>query len=521
MPKVVVHHLVDAAGLARLRAPREDLIADRDAGDGHYELVEGPFTSYDRHLEVVPSPPADPSEDSEHDGARWAVTETPRYRLAIPGWRWIMDPGVRWALKKRPEGFPWWSPPSRIDARGATVLSLLCTISMVAGYLGTLISQTITFAADEFGTGKGAQGATLAAVRIGALLSLWLAAMADRHGRRRLLIISAAGGCVTAALGALAPNLVVLGAAQTVSRGFATALTLLIGVVAVEEMPKGARAYAAGLITMTAGLGAGVALWILPVADQGERAWRILYVVPLLALPLVRRVARDLPESVRFVRRHAAVRLEGHWGRLVLLSVTAFLGALFLAPASQLQNTFLRDEHGFTAAQLTLFTIVTATPAGAAIVIGGKLAETRGRRLVGAIGAAGGAVLTAIGFWISGAPMWLVWTIGTFVAALTVPALSVYPSELFPTSLRSRANGIITVVGLLGSGCGLVVAGVLGDAFDRFAPGMTLLAAGPVLMAVLIVALYPETAHRELEELNPEDAEADALARPLLLDGFR
>lgn len=520
MPTVILHHLVDAAGLARLREPRDDVIGECPGTVDDYDCSEGPFSEYHRHLDVEPVASSDGAAGADGQ-AQYSVTETTEYMVATPGWRWLISPAMRWAIKKRPEGYPWWSPPSRMDARAARVLALLCTIAMVAGYLGTLITQTITFAADEFGADKGDQGTTLAAVRIGALVALWMGAMADRRGRRRLLIISAVAGCVTAAIGAAAPNLWVLGATQTVSRGFATALTMLITVVAAEEMPKGARAYAAGLITMTSALGAGIALWVLPIADLGAAAWRILYVVPLLALPLIRRVARGLPESVRFVRRHASVALEGHWGRLILLSSTAFLGALFLAPASQFQNTFLRDEHGFSAGAITLFTIVTTTPAGLAIVAGGKAAEIRGRRLIGAVGAAGGGILGAVGFWVSGAPMWAAWLFGTMVAALTVPTLAVYPSELFPTSLRSKANGIITVVGLVGSAVGLVVAGVLADHFDRFAPGMSLLAVGPVLMAVLILIFYPETAHRELEELNPEDAEAEALAAPLLMDGFR
>jgi hypothetical protein len=32
------------------------------------------------------------------------------------------------------------------------------------------------------------------------------------------------------------------------------------------------------------------------------------------------------------------------------------------------------------------------------------------------------------------------------------------------------------------------------------------LAMGPVLVAVLVFLKYPETAHRKLEELNPEDS---------------
>jgi hypothetical protein len=31
------------------------------------------------------------------------------------------------------------------------------------------------------------------------------------------------------------------------------------------------------------------------------------------------------------------------------------------------------------------------------------------------------------------------------------------------------------------------------------------LAIGPALLVVLVLTSYPETAHRELEELNPED----------------
>ena len=80
--------------------------------------------------------------------------------------------------------------------------------------------------------------------------------LADRRGRRQLLIFSAVAGCLATVLGAFAPNLWWLGATQTVARGFATALALLVAVVAVEEMPKGSRAYAISVLAMAAALGA-------------------------------------------------------------------------------------------------------------------------------------------------------------------------------------------------------------------------------------------------------------------------
>ena len=34
----------------------------------------------------------------------------------------------------------------------------------------------------------------------------------------------------------------------------------------------------------------------------------------------------------------------------------------------------------------------------------------------------------------------------------------------------------------------------------------TVLVAGPILVAILVLVFYPETTRRSLEELNPEDA---------------
>ncbi len=503
---------VDTDGLAAVRSPRDDLLLEAELGPDRYGCAEGPFDSYERTVEATERP------DGTH-----RVTETTTWSLAIPIWGVLFRPLVRGILGGRrvppvPGGTvatPWWAPPARLDVRSAQILSRLCGLSLLAGYLGTIITQTITFAADEFGSSNAAQGTTLAGVRVGVLLSLVLMVLADRRGRKRLLVVSAIGGTVFAAAGALAPNLVALGAPQTGSRAFSTALALLITVVAAEEMPAGGRAYAASVLAMTAALGAGGAVLLLPVADLAEPAWRLVYLAPLVALPFFLAVGRKIPESRRFTRPHAAATMAGHRGRLALLAVSAFAALVFLAPNSQFQNEFLRDEHGFSALQLTLFTIATNTPAGIGIVIGGRLADTRGRRRVGAIGTVGGTILLALAYQVAG--VWLIAAtlVGSIVAAVTVPALAVYGPELFPTSLRGRANGIISVAGVLGSATGLAIAGRLADHYGRFGPGIAMLAVGPLILAAMVILFYPETAFLELEELNPEDAPATAVPPPL------
>jgi len=52
---------------------------------------------------------------------------------------------------------------------------------------------------------------------------------------------------------------------------------------------------------------------------------------------------------------------------------------------------------------------------------------------------------------------------------------------------------------------------VMGRLLDRdWSHGhvMALLASAQVIVVVIVLVWYPETAHRELEDLNPEDARA-------------
>jgi MFS family permease len=505
VPRLIVRESVDQEALDRIRSPRRDVVAERAAGENLYVLDDGPFDRYTRSVHVTP------------DNGRFSVTQRFDYRLPAGTWRFLMNHPVRRALRRPPRSdgrLPWWYPPQRPDARAASVLGMLATLSLVVGYHGTLLTQTMSFAADEFGASTTAQGGAFAAVRAGALLAILLAAMADRRGRRKLLVVSLLGAIGSTVLGAVAPNLPILAATQVVNRGSVSAASVLLVVIAAEEMPAGARAYALSLLSMTGALGAGMVLWVLPVADVGLRAWRILYVIPLVFVPLVVRFGRLIPESRRYVRPHRTVGLAGHYQRLALLAGASFLLLLFTTPQSQFRTEFLRDERGMSAAAVSLFIIATSTPASIGIVVGGRLADTRGRRMVGAVGAVVGTVLLALSFTFDGPAMWLTATLGSIFAAALVPALSVYGPELFPTSLRGRANGIINTVATVGSVIGLVLAGFLIDRLDSFGLALGLLAIGPLVMAAVVLAFFPETARRELEDLNPEDRAAATTMPP-------
>jgi len=388
------------------------------------------------------------------------------------------------------------------------VLAVLVLASLPVGYLNTLLTQTITFAADEFGVSNAAQGFSLAAVRGGVLISLVVVSLADRHGRRLMALLTATAAPTVCACGAVAPTFVLLTVTQLVGRPLAISLGLVIAIVAAEEMPKGSRAYAVSLVSIATAVGAGMCLMVLPLADLGARGWRLVYVAPLAFLAIVPVLARHLPESRRFAAPHAEASFTGHGRRFWLLAMSGLLANLLVAPASGFQNRYLKKLRGFSASKVALFSLATNTPGGVGVVVGGRLADVHGRRAVAAVGLIGGTLATVTVFSVGGAWMWAAATMGAVVGSMAVPALGVYSTELFPTGLRGRANAAITVLSLLGSAIGLVLAGSHIHDHGGYAPVMAILAVGPVLVAVLVLTRYPETAHTELEDLNPEDRTA-------------
>ena len=527
MTTIEVVHEVDGHGLSELRTPRDDLVRESaptpaseptdeigsaPGGTLRFELAHGPFHAWVRTLAIHPPDGASSGTDKP-DVGHHRVVETIQYRAAVGVWRPLFALPLRRAVRSRK--VPWWAPPDRLDARASRVLCLLACIQVIDGYLGTVITQTITFASDEFQRSATAQGVTLAVVRLGIVVALGVVALADSHGRRRLLTAAAILAVASTALGALSPGLWFLGGTQLVARGLTMGMGILIGVFAAEELPRGSRAYGVSVLALCAALGAGMAVWVLPVADLDPRGWRVIYLVPLLAVPGLVGIGRRLPESRRFTANapDATVtgrppatqrRIEGR--RLLLLATAAFLLLVFAAPASQFQNDFLRDHRGYSATGITLFTLLTSTPAGIGIFMAGRLADTRGRRGVAAIGLLGGTAFLLVAYNSAGAAMWAASVTGTVLGSLTV-ALGVYGPELFSTRHRARANGLIVTLGVAGSATGLLVVGMLADRFGSYGPAFTVVAIGPVLAAVLVLRCFPETARVELEVLNPGDAD--------------
>ena len=123
----------------------------------------------------------------------------------------------------------------------------------------------------------------------------------------------------------------------------------------------------------------------------------------------------------------------------------------------------------------------------------------------GGVAVGGGVGFTVAMFVASGPWIWVWSAVGAIVGAAAVPALGVYGPELFPTASRGSANGGINVAAVTGAVVGLLTAGYLSDLFGGLPAAIAILAVGPAIVVLLVVFAYPETAHRELEDINPTD----------------
>ncbi|NQW34132.1 MAG: hypothetical protein HQ467_06035, partial [Acidimicrobiaceae bacterium] len=83
------------------------------------------------------------------------------------------------------------TPP--LTGRQRSILWLLALACIPATYANTLFTQTVAYAAQDFGVSEQGQGIGAAIIRWGVIIALTLAALADRIGRRKLIVWCAFG----------------------------------------------------------------------------------------------------------------------------------------------------------------------------------------------------------------------------------------------------------------------------------------------------------------------------------------
>jgi len=408
-------------------------------------------------------------------------------------------------------------PPVPFTADQAARLAAIAAAAAIANFGGALLTQNGDAVIRTFDRSNQALTLALAISRVGVLVSLVAAALADRIGRRRLVIACVLGIAVANGASAVAPTFETFTVGQVFSRGFVNALLVVGAIAVVEEAPERARAYALSMFGLAIGLGFGASVALLPLADIGDNGWRLAFGASALTVLLLPGVARNVRETKRFraVESRTTIRERTreifdvrYRSRFILLGMVSFLSNMFSAPSSQLTNRYLTDEHDFSNSQVAVLRSATAgVPGFLGVLLAGRLAESRGRRPVMAFGLVIASLFQMVFFLGSGALLWITPAIAIVAAACAGLAVGTVDAELFPTQSRGTSNGFLLVCAVSGSATGLLLAGFLDDMVGGLGIAIALCGIAPIVAAVLIVPRLPETRARTLDDISPSEVE--------------
>jgi MFS transporter, putative metabolite:H+ symporter len=189
-------------------------------------------------------------------------------------------------------------PAAHADARyRRKVLRLLGTATFFNGYDAFVLPFVLSLILVGIGGTQAAAGTVQLVAQSGAVVAFFLAAQADRIGRRRLLLITISGYTVAVVATALSPKLAFLTGAQFVAQVFLGAEWAVAVTMVVEEFPTHERSR--GLTVLAAMLTLGAILaGVLGFLGLGSTAigWRAFYlvgVVPLIVGAVARRGMRE------------------------------------------------------------------------------------------------------------------------------------------------------------------------------------------------------------------------------------
>lgn len=381
--------------------------------------------------------------------------------------------------------------------------SVLIPLSLVGFFLNYdtgLLGLAAPTIAEGLGVTVSTFGIGVAVIRAAALGSMPVLRLADRVGRRRMLLVSVLAFTVATAATSFAWGLVSFVVFQVVARLFLATEESLAGIVISEELRPDRRGRGLTWLGILGMSGFGLVAMMLLVVPHTPLGWRVLYIAALPPLLLVAWLRRNLKETAAFTVAEATDRVQSSFWphvdaahRPLLWRITLVLGThgVVSTPAFFYAAALAQDGYDWEG----IFTVVVIAAGPASLlgyVAGGRLSDHVGRRPV----LIWSAVLFALGVALVFTEERALFAPGYFLLAGAdaglVAARPSYLSELFPTEVRATLLSFVFAVIVAAGSLGLIAVAVLEQVTStRAALGVLVL----VMMAGLTAMRgLPETA---------------------------
>ena len=351
---------------------------------------------------------------------------------------------------------------------------------------------------------------TLVMRPLGALVFGWLA---DRFGRRPILMIDVGLYSLFALASAFSPNLATLLVLRALF-GFAMGGEWGIGAsLVMESVPPKSRGVVSGILQEGYPMGyflGAIANLFLP--QLGWRGMMLLGVAPALLILYIRRNVKESPawEAGRAQRAQGGVMWRGvrqGWKRFLFLVLLMTPFNFFSHGSQDLYPTFLRVQHHFGPQIVTALTMVLNLGAIVGGLVFGSLSERIGRRR--AIALAAVLALPIIPLWaFSTTPVML--GLGAFLIQIAVQGawgvVPVHLNEVSPEEVRGTFPGLAYQLGNLLASMNAVWQARIAEAHgDNYGLALAIVVAIVALVIAVLVSIGPEARGVTFGRAEPAD----------------
>ena len=412
---------------------------------------------------------------------------------------------------------PFLDPVPRLTRHQWRIIGLLGVACIFDQYDLHLFSLALVQIQADLGIPEDQIGDLGAIVRLGALPAFFFGLIADRLGRRRVLLVTIVLYTILTGATAFAQDTMTFVVLQFFARMFAVAELMLAYVVVTEELDPADRGWGVGALTALAACGSGLAIVLFGFVEILPFGWRALYLVGLIPLACVAWMRRTLPETQRFVDHQSEQEeKKTSWirpvidlarmypGRILVVAVVIFLLNFTENAAGFFGPKYLQEAHGWLPWQYSVMGFF----GGAIGIVGGpyagRLSDQYGRKKVVAAFLFAHPLLVIAFYQVSGwilAPLWVAMIFAGMAGGVVLSAVG---NELFPTSYRTTASGARMIVGTIGGALGLITESILYGIFDSHWNAVSIMVIGALFAPFIVLYFFPETSGRELEEISPE-----------------
>ena len=414
---------------------------------------------------------------------------------------------------------PFLGQPPPLTRHQWRIVGLIVVVNIFDQYDLMLFSLALKQIQTDLAIPEAQLGDLGAIIRLGALPAFFFAVLADRVGRRRVLLITIIAYTVLTGLTAFAPNAASFVVLQFAARIFAVAEVMLAYVVIAEELDPEHRGWGAGALAALGAIGSGLALGLFAAVDILPMGWRSLYLIGLVPLGLIAWLRRSLPETKRYAaqadeRSHSeigrgAIRpvinlVRMYPGRILMIGSVIFLLSFAENAGGFFGPKYLQEEHGWAPYHYSLLGVAGGFVGIFGGTFAGRLSDRFGRKKIAAVFLIAHPVLVLAFYQGFGWPLVPIWVGMIFSGIAAGVVLATYGNELFPTSYRSTASGARTIVATIGGVLGLAAESLLYGIYHSHWTAISLLVLVAFAAPIIVVIFFPETSGRELEEISPE-----------------